>query len=198
MTYRRQDSRYRRAKTEGYRARSAYKLAELDDRYHLLGRGDRVIDLGAWPGGWLQVAVERIGPAGRIVGVDITPVAAFPAPNVELLTGDVRDRAVVERIRAAAGRRADVVLSDLAPKLSGVRATDQARCAELVDAVLDALPILLRPDGSLLIKLFMSDAHAATVTRLEQAFARVRVTRPAATRLGSAELYAVGHEYAGC
>ena len=89
------------------------------------------------------------------------------------------------------------MLSDLAPKLSGVRAADQARCAELVDAVLDALPILLRPDGSLLIKLFMSDAHAATVTRLEQAFARVRVTRPAATRLGSAELYAVGHEYAG-
>jgi 23S rRNA (uridine2552-2'-O)-methyltransferase len=107
----------------------------------------------------------------------------------------VRDRAVVERIRAAAGRRADVVLSDLAPKLSGVRAADQARCAELVDAVLDALPILVRPGGSLLMKLFMGESHAATVARLEEAFARVRVTRPAATRLGSAELYAVGHEY---
>src|SRR5689334_8527826 len=114
MRYRRKDSYYRRARAAGYRARSAYKLAELDDRYHLLRPGDRVIDLGAWPGGWLQIAVERVGPRGVVVGVDCVPIDPLPEPNVRLVTGDVCDPATVQAVATALGERADVVLSDLA------------------------------------------------------------------------------------
>src|SRR5438477_13171047 len=127
MTYRRKDVHYRRARAAGYRARSAYKLLELDARFRLLHAGDRVVDLGAWPGAWLQVAHERVGLGGRVVGVDVVRVDPFPAANVALVTGDVREAATLDEVRARLdGTPADVVLSDLAPKLSGVRATDEA------------------------------------------------------------------------
>src|SRR3990172_900761 len=120
MTYRRKDAHYRRARAEGYRARSAYKLAELDRRYRLLAPGHFVVDLGAWPGGWLQVARGRVGERGRVVGLDLAAIEPLGAPNVTVVTGDVRDPAVVAAVRARLGRPADVVLSDLAPKLTGV------------------------------------------------------------------------------
>src|SRR5690349_3881144 len=131
MTYRRKDAYYRRARAAGYRARSAYKLAELDARFRLLHRGDAVVDLGAWPGGWLQVALERVGPEGRLVGVDVVPIDPLGAPNVQLLTADVREATSGAAILSALGRPADVVLSDLAPKLTGIRDADDARSAEL-------------------------------------------------------------------
>ena len=195
MTYRRKDAYYRRARAAGYRARSAYKLAELDARFRLLHRGDAVVDLGAWPGGWLQVALERVGSEGRIVGVDAVPIDPLPAPNVHLITADVRDPRTGAAILAALGRPADVVLSDLAPKLTGIRDTDDARFAELIDATLDLLAAVLRPGGLLLAKLFMSGAYRDAVARMRRLFADVRTTRPEATRQGSAELYAVGRDH---
>ena len=99
MTYRPKDSYHRRARAAGYRARSAYKLIELADRFRLLRRGDHVVDLGAWPGGWLQVAVERIGADGRAVGVDVVPIDPLPAANVDSMSGDVRDPAVLRAVR---------------------------------------------------------------------------------------------------
>lgn len=197
MTGRRADSHYRRARAEGYRARSAYKLAELDRRFGLVRPGDFVIDLGAGPGGWLQVGLERVGPRGRVVGVDVAWIEPLAAPNVSLLQLDVREPAASRAVRDHLGRRADVVLSDLAPKLTGVRATDEARSAELVSATLDALGILLRPGGRLLMKLFMDAQYQAFLGRLRGEFAEVRSTRPAATRRGSAELYVVGLGYCG-
>jgi 23S rRNA (uridine2552-2'-O)-methyltransferase len=195
----RKDARYRRAKAEGYRARSAYKLVELDDRHRLMRPGDRVVDLGAWPGAWLQIASARVGPRGRVVGLDLETVTALDAPNVSLVAGDVRDRAVIARLRDLLGGPAAVVLSDLAPKLTGIRAADDARCAELVGAVIDALPALLRPGGVLAVKLFMSAEYSASVDRLREDFDDVKTTRPEATRRGSAELYAVCRGYrAGC
>jgi 23S rRNA (uridine2552-2'-O)-methyltransferase len=156
-----------------------------------------VIDLGAWPGGWLQVALERVGAEGKVVGVDLAEIVSLDAPNAELLVGDVRDPNVIDRLRELAGGSADVVLSDAAPKLTGVRATDEARSEELTDAVLAALPGLLRPGGRLAIKLFMGPGHRATVSRIERAFSRVKVTRADSSRQGSAELYAVAHEFQG-
>jgi 23S rRNA (uridine2552-2'-O)-methyltransferase len=197
MTYRRKDVHYRRARAAGYRARSAYKLAELDARFHLLRAGDRVVDLGAWPGGWLQIALERVGAGGRLVGVDVVPVERLPAANVALVTGDVRDAATVAEIRTCLGGPADVALSDLSPKLSGVRDTDEAREAELVDAVLGMLPSVLRPGGRLVMKVFMGRGYETTLARLRTAFASVRTTRPAATRHGSAELYAIATGHRG-
>ena len=195
MTYRPKDAYHRRARAAGYRARSAYKLAELAARFRLLRRGDHVIDLGAWPGGWLQIAAERIGAEGRAVGVDVVPLEPLPAANVALIAGDVRDPLVIRAARERLGRPADVILSDLAPKLTGVAATDEARRSELAASVLAALPHLLRPGGRLLIKVFMGPEQAALVAQLRKTFDDVRTTRPEATRRGSAELYAVGTGY---
>jgi 23S rRNA (uridine2552-2'-O)-methyltransferase len=195
MTYRRKDAHYRRAQAAGYRARSAYKLIELDQRYRLLRSGDYVVDLGAWPGGWLQVVSERIGGAGRVVGVDRVAIAALTAPNVHLLVGDVCDPETAAQVRALLGRPADVVLSDLAPKLTGVRATDEARCTELNRQTIAHLPVLLRPGGRFLMKLFMQPEHEDVLHTLRQSFGDVRLTRPEATRRGSAELYVVAAEF---
>ncbi len=195
MTSRRKDAHYRRARAAGYRARSAWKLVELDARFGLLRAGEAVVDLGAWPGGWLQVARERVGEGGAVVGLDLAPIEPLGAANVSVLTGDVRDPAAIRNVASRLGRAADLVLSDLSPKLTGIRDTDDARSAELVDAVIAGLPTLLRPGGRLLIKVFMGPDHARTLGRLRQLFTDVRSTRPDATRRGSAELYVVGRDY---
>jgi 23S rRNA (uridine2552-2'-O)-methyltransferase len=192
VTYQRKDAHYRRARAEGYRARSVYKLAELDRRYRILRRGDAVVDLGAWPGGWLQLALERVGGEGRVVGVDLVAIDTIPAPNVELLRADVRDADTADAILERLGRRADVVLSDLAPKLTGVRATDDARSEELNETTLALLPRLLAPAGRLVMKTFMGAGFEATLRAARARFADVKTTRPDATRRGSSELYVVG------
>ena len=192
MTYQRKDAHYRRARAEGYRARSVYKLAELDRRYHILRRGDAVVDLGAWPGGWLQLALERVGSEGRVVGVDLDAIETLPARNVELLRADVRDAGTSDAILERLGRRADVVLSDLAAKLTGVRATDEARAEELNETTLALLARLLAPAGRLVMKTFMSVGFEATLRGTRARFADVKTTRPDATRRGSSELYLVG------
>jgi len=197
MPYRRKDSYYRRARAAGYRARSAYKLAELDARFRILRPGDVVVDLGAWPGGWLQVAAERVGARGRVVGVDVADIEPLPNANIRTLTADVRAPETIAALAAILGRPADIVLSDLAPKLTGVRATDEARGAELVDAVVGALPVLLRPGGSLLMKVFMGTGYRSTVDEMRSTFAEVRTTRSEATRERSAELYLVARRYRG-
>ena len=192
MTYHRKDAHYPRARAEGYRARSVYKLGELDRRYRLLRRGDAVVDLGAWPGAWLQLASQRVGPEGQVVGIDLAPVEKLPAANVAVLTGDVRDPATADAILAALGRRADVVLSDLAPKLTGIRATDEARAEELHEATLALLPRLLVPSGRFLMKTFMGGGFEATLRATRALFDDVKTTRPDATRRGSSELYVIG------
>ena len=181
MTYRRRDSYYKRA--------------ELDDRFGLLSRGDAVVDLGAWPGGWLQVVGERIGPTGRAVGVDVVPLTPLSFPNVSLVVGDVRDPATIEQVLRQLGRPADVVVSDLSPKLTGVGVTDETRRAELVAATVDAMRALLRPGGRLLTKVFMDPGYEAAIERLRAAFRNVRTTRPEATRRGSAELYVIATDH---
>jgi 23S rRNA (uridine2552-2'-O)-methyltransferase len=195
LGYQRKDAHYRRAKAAGYRARSAYKLAELDDRFGLLKPAARVADLGAWPGGWLQVAAERVGASGRVVGVDLDPIEPFGTPNVTCLQGDLRDPHTIERVVQALGGPASCVLSDAAPKLTGVRTTDVARCEALLEAVLDALPGLLAPGGSLLTKAFMGPGHQALLARLRDEFPAVKTTRPEASRRGSSELYVFARDF---
>ena len=197
MTYERKDAHYRRARAEGYRARSVYKLAELDRRWRLLRRGDAVIDLGAWPGGWLQLARERVGAEGRVVGVDLAKIEKLPAPNVAVVVGDVREPATAEAILERLGRPADVILSDLAPKLTGIRATDEARSHELNETTLALLPRLLAPGGRLVMKTFMSGDFEATLRATRAHFDEVKTTRPDATRRGSSELYVLGLGFRG-
>jgi len=190
--YRRKDGFYARAKAEGFRARSAYKLIELARRVRLFRPGDVVVDLGAWPGGWLQVAAAAVGPRGRVVGVDLRPIEPLPGvANVVCVCGDVNDAGVRGQVVAACGRRADVLLSDLAPRLSGVRARDEAQMLALAETVLDVATAVLRPGGHLVIKLFTTPDTPAFVARLRERFRQVATTRPDATRKGSAETYAV-------
>lgn len=204
MTYKRKDAHYARARAEGYRARSAFKLIELNRRYRLLRPGGLVVDLGCWPGSWLQVSLEAVGARGRVVGVDVTTPEPMVAGNLSIVSGDIRDSATIDAIRRhVGGGVVDVVLSDLAPKLTGVRATDEARADELTRAALSALPVLLRVGGAAVAKVFMNAHYEALARDFRACFARSHATRAEATRRGSTELYLVGLGYtpepsAGC
>jgi 23S rRNA (uridine2552-2'-O)-methyltransferase len=196
MAYERKDSFHRRAKREGYRSRAAYKLAEIDRAQRVLRRGARVVDLGCWPGGWLQVAARAVGPEGRVVGVDLTALEPpLDIANVFAIQGDFTEAPVLERILAELGGPADVLLSDAAPKLTGVRATDRAREEGLLEAIEAAVPRLLAPGGSLLVKLLDCPEAAGFAKRVRKRFASAREIRPAASRQGSSERYllARGH-----
>ena len=196
--YERKDHFHQRAKREGYRSRAAYKLLELDRSQRLLRKGQRVVDLGCWPGGWLQIASEAVGPRGRVVGLDL---AAIDPPldneNVIALVGNLAEPTDIQAVLDALGGPADVLLSDAAPKLSGVKASDRAREEALLEAVEAAVPRLLAPRGALLLKILEGPEAQAIDRRLRRSFARARTVRPEASRRGSSERYLVAQGYAG-
>lgn len=187
--YDRKDAFYRKAKQEGYRSRAAYKLLELQRTWRFLKPGDRVIDLGAWPGGWTQVAASLVGPTGRVIAIDLVALDPLPVPQVTLIQGDATDPLQQQHMRTLLGGAADVLLSDLAPKLSGIRETDEARGFALCRVARDCAQVLLRPGGTLLLKVFMGSEYKTFLAGLQAAFTTVKVTRPEATRKGSAETY---------
>ena len=189
MTYERKDTFYKKAKQEGYRSRSAYKLIELNKEFRFLKPGDRIVDLGSWPGGWVQVAASVVGKTGRVVGIDLVALDPMPLTQVTLLQGDATDPAQQEKILTALGGPADVVLSDMAPKLSGIRERDDARALELCRAALACTRTLLRPGGGLVLKVFMGAEYQTVLSELRAVFLTVKMTRPEATRKGSAETY---------
>ena len=194
--YQRKDSFHRRAKREGFRSRAAYKLAEIDRDHGLLRAGQRVLDLGSWPGGWLQVASRAVGPSGRVVGVDLVAIEpALENANVITLCADFAQPAVAQHLLETLGGPADVLLSDAAPKLTGVRATDRAREEALLEAVEALLPVLLRAGGDLLVKLLESPEAQAIGRRIRRCCERAKTLRPSATRRGSAEFYLLGRGY---
>jgi len=191
--YERKDRLYRKAKAQRLRSRAAFKLEALDRG--LLGPGHRVVDLGCWPGGWLQVASRRVGPTGRVVGVDTRPMAPLGLSNVRVVQGDVCGEEAVEEALRELGGQADVVLSDMSPSLSGVRDRDEARASELVRRALDVAVRLLRPGGSFVCKIFMNSDYPELRDTVGRRFDRVAATRSEATRKGSAELYLVARGF---
>jgi 23S rRNA (uridine2552-2'-O)-methyltransferase len=193
---RRKDTYYDRAKAEGYRSRAAYKLLEIQRRYHVVHDGDHVVDLGCAPGAWLQVAADLVGPRGRVVGVDTAKVAPG-SPTVLCLQADVLNPATCERVIAALGRRPTVVLSDMAPKLTGIRPRDEARCAELVTAAVEFALATLAPEGRLVVKVLTGIDTARLVATVRQRFLACKLTRPEATRKGSTECYLVATGFQG-
>ncbi|HEY7716887.1 MAG TPA: RlmE family RNA methyltransferase [Candidatus Binatia bacterium] len=191
MSFKPRDHYYKKAKQEGYRSRAAYKLLELQQRYRILKVGDAVIDLGAAPGGWLQVAAQIVGHKGSVIGIDLQDIKPLPERNVTLMHGDVSSDEIQIKIKERLGRPADCIISDMAPKLSGIRDADMARCVELNRIALNLAVHLLRPGGCLLIKSFISnDLHAFTA-ELKRYFSAVQRTKPEATRQGSSEFYFV-------
>jgi 23S rRNA (uridine2552-2'-O)-methyltransferase len=195
MAYDHHDRYYKKAKQQGYRSRAAYKLLELQERYRFLHPGDSVIDLGAAPGGWLQIAAKIVGPSGKIVGVDLQAIQPFQERNIVLLQGDMTDADVREKIKQLLSGPADCLLSDLAPKLSGIRHADTARCFELNQSALSTAVELLRPGGALVIKSFISEELHAFTAAMKRYFLTVQRTKPEATRQGSSEFYFVGLGY---
>lgn len=189
MVYKPRDVYYKKAKQEGYRSRAAYKLVELQRRFRLFKPGQFVVDLGAAPGGWLQVAANCVGASGKVVGVDLQPMDKFGARNIILVQGDIGSEETQTEIKKHSGGPVHCVLSDLAPKLSGIRDADAARCLELNLTALRVAAQLLRPKGSLLVKSFISDDLHAFTRELKEYFRVVERTRPEATRQGSSEFY---------
>ena len=177
-----------RAQREGYRSRAVYKLEELDGKYHFLKPGITVVDLGAAPGGWSQYARTRVGAKGRIIALDI--LAMDPIDGVEFLQGDFRDDAVLARlVQRLGGQMADLVISDLAPNISGMQAVDQPRAMYLVELVADLAGRILRPGGSLLTKIFQGEGFDELVRELRSQYERLVVRKPKASRPRSREVY---------
>lgn len=182
------DPYVQQAKAEGWRSRAAFKLKEIDERFHLLRRGARVVDLGCAPGGWVQVALKA--GAGAVVGVDLLPVD--PIPGAELIEGDFTDPAMSDRLLASlGGAPPDVVLSDMAPNTSGHRESDHLRIVALIEAAAAFAAASLRPGGAFVTKSFQGGAEGELLRRLKADYAAVRHFKPKASRAESSEVYLV-------
>ncbi len=187
------DPYVQRAQKEGYRSRAAYKLLEIDERDHLLKPGMVVVDLGATPGGWSQVAVAKVGQAGKVIALDLLPL--HPLRGVEFIQGDFReDGALAQLEERLGGRQVGLVISDMSPNISGVGMTDQARAMHLAELALDFSVQHLKPGGAFLIKLFQGAGFEEYVKLMRSHFARVVTRKPKASRDRSSELYLLGLE----
>ena len=187
------DPYVQRAKAEGWRSRAAFKLIEIDDRFHLIRRGARVVDLGAAPGGWVQVAIKR--GAAHVAGVDLLPID--PIPGSELIQADFTEPGVGERLIALIGGAPDLVLSDMAHNTVGHRQTDHLKIVALIEAAADFAIATLKPGGAFLTKAFQGGETAEVLKTLKAAFEDVRHVKPKASRADSSEVYLVATGFRG-
>jgi len=184
------DPYVKRAQKEGYRARAAYKLQEIDAQFDLIHPGQTVVDLGAAPGAWSQYLRRRLASGGCIIALDILPME--PIEDVTFLQGDFREPEVLQRLeQTLAGRKVDVVVSDMAPNLSGIAAADAARITHLIELALDFARAHLRPEGTLVVKLFHGSGYAELVQQFRQTFKVVKPLKPKASRDRSAETFLI-------
>ncbi len=184
-----QDPYFKKARQEGYRARSAYKLQEINDKLHLIRRGSTVLDLGAAPGSWSQLAAKLVGKDGQVIAVDLTPIE--PLPGVITIQGDILKPETIQQIAELLPHGADVVLSDVSPRISGVKLTDHVRSIELAEASLQAALRFLHPGGEFVVKVFQGEDFPAFVASARAHFETVKVMRPEASREESNEHYVV-------
>ena len=188
------DPYVQRAKAEGYRSRAAYKLLELDEKDRLLVPGQLLVDLGAAPGSWSQVAVAKLGSKGRVVAVDLLPMESLP--GVHFVQGDFREQEVLDALLLAMrGRKADLVISDLAPNISGIGVSDQARSMHLCELALEFARQCLKPGGSLLVKVFQGAGFTEFLAGMRKSFVKVGSRKPEASRGRSSEIYLPGKGY---
>lgn len=197
MAYNPKDYYFQKAKSENYAARSVFKLQEIDERFHILKGGYKVLDLGAAPGSWSQFASEKIGKQGRVLGIDIQPIK-LTLPNCVFITADMRELNLAEVMtQAGITPPFDVVLSDMAPKTTGIRITDQSRSLELCELALQTAEKYLRIRGSFVCKLFHSEEFENFRLELRKRFQRVEVLRPKSTRKESKEIFFIATLWKG-
>lgn len=190
------DSWVRQSQADGYRSRASYKLLELDNKDRLFRPGQVVVDLGAAPGGWSQVAVERVGDRGRVIASDILPMDAVA--GVEFVQGDFTEQAVLDELLALLGdQQADVVISDMAPNMSGMAAVDIPKAMGLVELALDMAGQVLRPGGSFVAKVFQGEGFDQLLADMRGQFATVVSRKPDSSRARSREIYQVGKGFRG-
>jgi len=183
----------RRAREEKWRARSVYKLEEIDRKFHLIRRGDRILDLGCSPGSWSQYALKKVGPGGRVSGLDLTRPADFPSKNFSFIHGDIFSFDLSDLVQQVGPRNA--VISDMAPQTSGIRAADTGRSLELARRALDIAIVLLKGSGNFVCKILEGEDLKPFRNRVGQYFRQVRPFRPAAVRKRSREVYVIGLGY---
>jgi 23S rRNA (uridine2552-2'-O)-methyltransferase len=186
------------AKKDGYRSRAAYKLLEIDERYRILKPGQRIVDLGAAPGGWSQIAAKKIGAGkggGKIIGIDLLPIDPLAGVHFEIL--DFLDPSAPERLKAMLGGQADLVLSDMAANTTGHKKTDQLRIIGMVELAADFACEVLADGGTFLAKVFQGGTENELLATLKKSFASVHHVKPQASRVGSAELYVLAKGFRG-
>jgi 23S rRNA (uridine2552-2'-O)-methyltransferase len=189
------DPYVRQAQSKGYRSRAAFKLIELDGKFRFLKKGARILDLGAAPGGWTQVAVAQVGATGRVVGADILEME--PIAGAILFHADLLDAKTPALLKDALGGPADVVLTDMAAPTTGHRATDHLRTMALLEVALDVAEDVLKPGGIFVGKVFQGGAAGELLTRIKKSFADVKHVKPPASRAQSVELYLVATGFRG-
>ena len=176
------------AKEQGYRSRSAFKLIELNKKYNLIKSNDNILDFGAAPGGWLQVASKLVMPKGKVIGVDLLPIKPIN-DNVTIFQGDIRDEKVVNNILNEIGRKVDVILSDIAPNISGIWKIDHNNQIDLTRLIIDRFPELLEKNGGCLLKAFDGPMLKPLENELRKNFTNVKLIKPKVSRNASSELY---------
>ncbi len=189
---RKRDYYYRKAKEEKYRSRAAYKLFQAVERYHFIKEGDVVIDLGAAPGGWTQAARKIVGAEGFVLGVDLKPIEPFPERNVRTIIGDITEGETVRQILELIPRKADVVISDASPNISGIWELDHARQIDLAQKALQIALEILKPRGNFFVKVFQGDMLEDFTSKVRQYFKDVKVIKPKASRAKSSEMFVLG------
>lgn len=188
------DEYVKRSQKDGYRSRAAYKLLEIQEKDKLIKPGQVVVDLGAAPGGWLQVARPLVGDQGLVIGLDLLPID--PIPGVTLIQGDFREDVLLAQLQQALdGRAVDLVISDMAPNVSGVTAVDQPRAMYLCELALDFCRQSLKPGGALVAKVFQGEGFDAFIRDVRSSFSRVATRKPRASRPKSREVYLVAGNY---
>lgn len=194
---RKNDPYYKRAKKECYRSRASYKLKQLDKKFKLIKEGYSVVDLGAAPGGWSQVALEKVGEDGKVIGVDLNKIKPFEEENFYGVVGDFTKIEVQNSIIELLGGKTKVLISDASPKLSGIKNLDQLRSMDLVNVVIDIADNILDDKGNLVMKVFQGAEYRTMLVDLKKKFRKVKTTKPPSSRKKSSEMYVVGLGFKG-
>jgi len=189
---RKRDYYYKKAKEEKYRSRAAYKLFQVVEKHHFIKKGDVVVDLGAAPGGWVQAARRIVGSKGFVLGLDLRPIEPFPEHNVRTITGDITEQEALQQILEFLPRKADAVISDASPNISGIWEVDHARQIDLAQHALEIALETLKPSGNFFVKVFQGDMLNDFINKVKQYFEVVKIIKPKASRAKSSEMFILG------
>jgi 23S rRNA (uridine2552-2'-O)-methyltransferase len=191
------DPYYKKAKEEEYRSRASFKLKQLDKKFRIMKSGDTVVDLGAAPGGWSQIALEKVGPEGKVVGIDLNRIKPFNEENFYGIRGDFTLEEVQNEIVEIINGKTKILISDASPSLCGIKNLDHLRSLDLIDAAIDIADNILEKNGNLVMKVFQGAEYKDLLNKLKKKFGQLKTTKPPSSRKKSKEMYLVGLGYKG-